>query len=182
MDFLNPLARRVKLAIRRVIVNLIDDSQQIQTVQLQGLADEVHDTVEHLHAYGFTSSPLPGAEGIGVAVGGSTSHTVLIVADDRRYRLKNLGAGQVAMYDNQGNYVWFKADGLVQINAMTKLNVVAPETEFSGDVTIDGALTVKQDINGQANVSDETGSMQTMREQYNPHTHDGGSPPDPEMT
>lgn len=121
------VAGRVRLAIARAVVNLVNDATKMQTVQVQLGADQVRDRVEHIQHYGFTSVPLPGAEGIGLAVGGSTDHLVVINVDDRRYRI-HLQAGEVALYDDQGQFVKLGRD-LVHVKANALLKLEAPAVQ-----------------------------------------------------
>jgi phage baseplate assembly protein V len=107
------LAGRVRLSIGRAMLGLVNDAAKLQAVQVTLRADEVRANAEHFQHYGFTSVPLPGAEGIGLAVGGSTDHMVVINIDDRRYRLKALAEGEVALYDDQGQKIHFTRDGIV---------------------------------------------------------------------
>lgn len=65
-----------------------------------------------------------------------------------------------------------------QVNMTVSGKVVASASEF--DLT--GNLVVTGSIFATENVSDSVGSMETMRTQYNPHTHGGGPTPEPQMT
>ena len=73
---------------------------------------EVMDLRERLQEYGFTSVPQVGAESVFVALGGSRSNTVVVAVEDRRYRLKGLSGGEVALYDDQDQVVHIKRNGL----------------------------------------------------------------------
>lgn len=96
-----PLARRIRLMAARAILTLIDDATKMQGLQVKLLDGEVCNNVDRVQNYGFTSVPLPGAEGIYLALGGSRDHGVVIVADDRRYRIKGLQGGEVAIYTDE---------------------------------------------------------------------------------
>lgn len=98
---LAPLARRIRLMAGRAVLTLIDDATKMQGVQVKLLDGEVCNNVDRLQQYGFTSVPLPGAEGVYLALGGSRDHGVVIVADDRRYRIKGLQGGEVAIYTDE---------------------------------------------------------------------------------
>jgi len=110
---LQRIANRVRLAIARAVLGAVNDAAKLQAVQVTLGADVVRDDAEHFQHYGFTSVPLPGAEGIGLAVGGSTDHLVVINIDDRRFRLKALPAGEVALYDDLGHKVHLTRNGIV---------------------------------------------------------------------
>jgi phage baseplate assembly protein V len=107
------LAGRVRLSIGRVVLGMVNDAAKLQAVQVTIRADEVRANAEHFQHYGYTSVPLPGAEGIGLAVGGSTDHLVVINIDDRRYRPKGLAEGEVMLYDDQGQKIYLTRNGIV---------------------------------------------------------------------
>lgn len=98
---LAPLARRIRLMTARAVLTLINDATKMQGVQVKLLDGEVCNNVDRMQQYGFTSVPLPGAEGVYLALGGSRDHGVVIVADDRRYRIKGLQGGEVAIYTDE---------------------------------------------------------------------------------
>lgn len=103
-----PLKRRVLLMVGRCVLKASYDDETLQLLQLTLLANEVRDKVERIQEYGFTSRPLAGAEGVCVFPGGDRSHGVVIATDDRRYRKNNLDEGDVALYSDLGDYLWFK--------------------------------------------------------------------------
>lgn len=116
-----PLARRVRLMVGRGVLSLVNDSLKLQEVQVGLLSGEDHDDVERFQEYGFTSHPHPGAETITVSVGGSRDHAVVIAIDDRRYRLKPLTEGEVALYDDQGQAIHLKRDKHIHVYGADRL-------------------------------------------------------------
>lgn len=184
---LAPIRQRIFLSIARAVVKAINDSTKLQSMQVALLADEVRDCVERFQQYGFTSVPLEGAEAVVIFPGGNRSHGLVINVDDRRYRLKALKGGEVALYTDEGDYI--------KLCRGNKIEIHTPKAEFSGDVEIkgntkmSGTLDVTKDIKGAAQISDEIGTMGSMRSTYNAHTHpengDGGgttSAPNQPMT
>jgi phage baseplate assembly protein V len=119
-----PLRLRVANMVARAVVQLVDDSVKVQLLQLGVLSEETREGVERVQNYGFTSVPLPGAEAVVVFVGGQRDHGLAVAVDDRRYRLKSLQAGEVAMYHKDGARVVLKADGSIEITAKSGSNVV----------------------------------------------------------
>ena len=156
---LQPIHRRIRNITARGVVSLSDASKLLQTLQLTVLKDEVLDGVEHFEPHGFTSRPKAGAEAILLCPGGNRSSAITIMVSDRRVRIKDLGEGEVAIYDDTGNTIVLKQNGSIQMNSPTAVDIVAP------DVTIDGNLSVTGDV------SDANGSMQEMRDIYNAHGH-----------
>lgn len=96
-----PLARRIRLMAARAVLTLIDDATRMQGVQVRLLDGEVCNAVPRMQQYGFTSVPHAGAEGVYLALAGSRDHGVVIVADDRRYRIRGLAGGEVAIYTDE---------------------------------------------------------------------------------
>jgi len=124
--------RRAMMAIGRGDISAVDDTKQAQELQLTLLDGETADQMERFQEYGFTSVPFPKAEAIMACVGGLRGHGVIIAVEDRRYRLTNLIAGEVALYDDQGQAVHLKRDGIyittsgkVVVNATGDVDVTA---------------------------------------------------------
>lgn len=132
------LESRVRGMISRAIVRLVDDARAAQELQLELLADESQDGVEQLHPYGFTAHPHPDAEAIVACVGGLRSHMIALVVGDRRYRLKGLVAGEVALHDDLGNVIKLRRTK-IEITGTTEVSVTAPIVKvFSNDLRLGG--------------------------------------------
>lgn len=186
---MRPLAQRLQLMIGRAVVLLVNDGLKLQGLQVSLLSDEMRDEVERFQEYGFTSHPHVGAEAVAACVAGSRDHVLVIAVDDRRYRLRNLAQGEVAIYTDEGDKVLLKRGGIVEVTASTKVRLVAPLVECTGDVTIDGTLQVDGNIDcsatitAAADVRDQAGSktMAGMRTAYNGHKHGTSPTPDVRM-
>ncbi|MBL4763526.1 MAG: phage baseplate assembly protein [Gammaproteobacteria bacterium] len=113
LKLLQPIQRKIQQVVSRGVVRLVDDALKMQGMQLTLMADETLDGVERFQNYGYTSVPLPGAEAITLSVNGHRSHSVVIVVDDKRYRLKGLAGGEVALYDDQGQKIHLKRDKIL---------------------------------------------------------------------
>lgn len=173
---LAPLARRVRLTARRAVVKLVYDDPKMQELQLAIMAGEIRDQVERWEDYGLTSHPHPGAEALVLALGGNTAHSVVVKVGDRRYRLTSLAAGEVALYDDQGQAIHLKRDKVIHIYgcdklqaniavetvitcplvravASTKVVLDAPLTECTGDLDVLGTVTVGGEAEVVGNVT-----------------------------
>jgi len=154
---LNPVRRKIRQLVTRGVVTLIDSSTLMQSLQVELLSGEVLDKVEHFEGYGFTAHPNDGAEVLAVSLNGRRAHTIVIAAADRRFRLKNLAKGEVALYTDEGDVIHFKRGNHividaaskvtvkapnVDITASTKVTVTAPECDFTGNVNITGEATI----------------------------------------
>jgi phage baseplate assembly protein V len=191
---LAPLRTRLANMVGRAVVSLADDSAKLQLLQLAVLDGETRSACERFQQYGLTSHPFPGAEAVVLFVGGRRDHGLVVAVDDRRYRKAGLEEGEVALYTDEGDYVLLSRGRVVEVKAGTKVRVNAPAAEFTGNVTIAGALEVAGAVTAKASLavagaataasvaatgaiaaggtlSDSAGSMATMRTKYNAHTH-----------
>lgn len=164
--------QRIALSIARAIIRIVDDSLPIQSVQIALLGDETRDRVERIQEYGFTSVPFPGCRSIAVFVGGDRSHGIVIACDDPQNRKRNMQAGEVAIYTDEGDYILLKRGRIIEVNTETllvkasqKVRIETPIVETTGDM-ID-------------RVNENSNTMRGMRNIYNTHMHpenDNGGP------
>lgn len=114
-EFLKPILDRVNHMIGRAVVTFINDSTQLQELEITLLANESWKNVERFQDYGFTSHPHPEAEAIALFPGGNREHGIVIRVDDRRYRIKALTQGEVAIFDDQGQSIQLKRAGITVV-------------------------------------------------------------------
>ncbi|QZI69525.1 phage baseplate assembly protein [Pseudomonas protegens] len=131
--------------LARGTVVLANSANKLQSLQMRLTAGEVNDDMEHFEPYGFTSNPLAGAEGIATFLGGDRSHAVVLVVADRRYRLKALAAGEVAIYTDEGDKIHFKRGRVIDIDTATLnirassgVNIDSPTLSMSGKIVSQG--------------------------------------------
>ncbi|WP_410098385.1 phage baseplate assembly protein V [Sutterella wadsworthensis] len=160
----------------RGVVSAADGAKKMRAVQVRLLADEVRDDLEHVEPYGFTSEPKDDEqpEAFALFFGGDRSHGIVFCVADRRFRLKNMKPGEVAIYDDLGQKVYLTRDGLVietpgTLTATVGGNLTA---EVAGDAalkassvkldtpatTLTGTLTVQGLITGQGGMAISGGS------------------------
>lgn len=124
---LRGLERAVNNMLARIVMTGLDTAKKCQMMQVEVMPGEPKDDVEHLESYGFTSAPLPGAEGFAVFPDGDRSHGVVLVVADRRYRVKGLKGGEVCLYTDEGDTLTFKRENTVELK--TKIfNVLAEDS------------------------------------------------------
>jgi phage baseplate assembly protein V len=170
------LMGRVRGMIARAVLNLVNDATKLQALQVTLLADQVPDDVEHFQHYGFTSVAHAGAEGIALAIGGSTGNTVVINVDDRRYRLKALPNGEVALYDDLGHKVHLTRAGIVIDGAGHPVKMVNL-TKLRVEADIESTGQIKDLCDGAA-----SRTMAQMRTSYTGHTHTSNAVGSPTST
>jgi phage baseplate assembly protein V len=164
------LKRKIHGMAARCVLTLVSDGLKMQAVQINLLADETADDVERFQNYGLTSVPLPGAEGVCLFLAGAREHGVVIAMDDRRYRLKGLKGGEVALYTDEGDSLIFKRGKILEattstfnLNATTAVNIASPVVNIaalSGVNIQTPALTLTNTSGGAATAS-FTGTLAT---------------------
>ena len=168
--------------IARAVITTVDSVKKCQSVGLKMLAGDQKQHVEHLEPYGFTSAPKDGAEGVALFPSGDRSHCVVVVVADRRYRMKGLQRGEVALYDDLGQSVVLTRTGIV-VNGAGKPIIFknASKARFEMPIESTGDITDNCDSGGI--------TMSQMRVTYNGHSHnengDGGGvtdAPDQQMS
>ena len=156
------LVQRIRMVAARGVVGRVDDGKKMQALQLALLADEAQDGVERFQQYGFTGVPLAGAEALVVFLGGNRDHGIVLAVDDRRYRIKGLEDGEVALYthEDQGDdkhRVILRKDRKVEVHgAQILINADAGEGGGDGVVRIEadgveihGRKYVQTDVHGK---------------------------------
>lgn len=154
----DPMKRRISLMVGRAVLSAAaDDSKTLQILQVDALSDETLSDLERFQNYGFTSVPLEGAEAVVVFPQGNRDHGLVIAVDDRRYRLKGMLPGDVAMYSKTpGRFIKIREiDGKLTIETDGEMHLHAPKIEL-------GLLAAEAIIKGE-----------TFQELFNAHTHIG---------
>lgn len=125
------LFRRVMMTIGRGRVTWSNDDGPIQKLQatLMGGGDEIRDNLPRMAEYGFTSNPPVGTDTLVVFIGGDRSNGAVIGTNNQAARKKGLVVGEVAMYDDQGQCVHIKRDG-IYITTTKKVRVDGADIQF----------------------------------------------------
>lgn len=141
------LHARIASMIERGTIDEIDDARLMQSVGLSLKSGYRPRQVEHWHPYGMTFHPHAGAEVIALMLGGNPDHIIAIPGADRRYRMKGLAGGELAIHDDQGQFVHFKRGGLA-IESSKPVSV-----KSGAGITLEGPLTFKGDITHEGNMT-----------------------------
>lgn len=132
---LRRLEHQVTGAIAKAVLGSVVSDGGTTTASATLRAGDDDDEVEVCEAYGFTSAPLAGAEGVGLTVGGDNSLRLLVCVGDRRHRPTDLAAGEVAVYRNAaGHRFILKADGSTEITTPVAGQTIV--LKANGDVVI----------------------------------------------
>ncbi|MDD2109302.1 phage baseplate assembly protein V [Pseudomonas asiatica] len=136
-DMLRDLGSRVMMMFSRGVLRSVNDAGPRQQVQVELLKNELRDGLEHMQNYGFTSHPRGGDCAVAFT-GGNREQGIVLLIDDRRYRIPLL-AGEVAIYDDLGNKVELLRE-MVKITAVQHVEVAAPTIKLVGDLEVVGNI------------------------------------------
>jgi phage baseplate assembly protein V len=128
--------------VSRGVLALVNDALKLQSVQVTLLNGEVKD-LERFQNYGFSSSPLPGAEAIAVFVGGNRDHGIVLAIDDRDNRFKGLQPGDSVQYDNRGQSIHLTSAGIVITGAGFPITINdASHVQVNGGDVLAGSISL----------------------------------------
>jgi len=138
----NHLWRRLQLLFGHGVAALVGH----QKVQARVLDGEVLPNITRVEPYGFSYRPKPGAQTYLLFPGGDRSYGVAIIIGDKQYNMQ-LEEGEVALHDDEGNYVHIKRGGIIEARASTKVIADTPLFETTQNALIGGNLTVVGGMN-----------------------------------
>lgn len=165
---------KINLMLGRGIVSKVSDVGAIQLIRGKLMDGEDYDQMERVQQYGFTSVPKAGAEFLSTFIGGNRDHSVIVAVDDRRYRLRGLKDGEMAIYDDQGQKVHLTRTGIVidgggkpiTIQNAPEVDINTPLVKMAGDLKVTGSISADGDVSDHGNKK-----MSSMRAVYNNHDH-----------
>jgi len=171
---LEPLIKRVRLLVGRGIVSLINDQTRIQEIQVKLMANEVRADIQHFQPYGLTSHPKPGAEAVVLFHSGNRDHGLCVVVDDRRYRLKGLARGEVALYTDEGDSVIMRRNHKIDIQTGT-VSITADAVNVSKNMTVENDMTVNNDMEVKKNMAVINGNLTVGGDIYDQYDSSPGA-------
>lgn len=143
--FTAPLARRIKMLVQRSVLTRVKYDSKVRLLQVKLPGGQELADIEHLEQFGFTSHAPAGAECLVLAFGGNGSHSVGLQVGDRRYRMV-IEEGDVAIYNQNEDYLHLKNDGTATLKSSTKVIVDSPAVEMTGTLKVAGATTLENTL------------------------------------
>lgn len=138
LKIIAPLQRKIMLMVGRAVLTTIKDSDGYQKLQISLLNGDIAGNVDRMQNYGFTSVPKAGADAILVSIGGSHDNGIVIACDDKRYRLKGLASGEVAIYTDEGDKIHLKRGNNIEIT--TQILKVNGKLTVTGNIESFGEI------------------------------------------
>ena len=170
IDTFEKLARRFRLMIARSVVNLISDAGEIQLVQVNSLAGETRDEVEHLQTYGHTSHAPSGAQAVVLFPDGDRTRGIALVVGHKSFR-PVLAKGESALYDDQGQTITIHRDH-IEIKTTKPVVIDSPETTITGDLQVAGSIATEGTINAVGEISSDD-DVKAATVSLKTHVHPG---------
>ncbi len=157
---INRAIGRVRQAFRAVLSST-KSTTGVQLSTGEALAGEQLRDNELFQHYGFTSNPLPGTEAVVVPMGGKTSHGIIVATEHSSYRLKELAAGEVAIYTDEGSKIVLKRGRIIEVECdIFKINCKSYEVNASASsqfntplLTTSQRLLAEGSIQGNAGIN-----------------------------
>ena len=101
----------------RTELGTLDDTGDIQSVQVTGYAGEEMDKVMRVQPHGFASNPPAGSHGITIPLRGERILGAVLGLEHQGARQKNLPTGTAVLYDDQGNCIRAYGKDGIQVEA-----------------------------------------------------------------
>lgn len=142
MKILNSLLRMIRLLVDRGVQTHDAYKDGLHILQSRMSSEAGVLDHEHIEPFGFASRTPSGSEHIVISLGGTRSQSIVIMAHNRRYKFE-LEVGEVAIYNQFGDFVHLTDEGEAHIKASTRVHAETPLFECSADCLIQGNLQVK---------------------------------------
>lgn len=145
-----PIITRIRRVCLGAIIRRVDDGGDLQRMQVESIGHSVYDNVEKFEQFGFTSNPPLGLDAIIVERCGKH---IIVAIGDRKYRIKNLGSGDTAIYDAHNQTIILNKNGIAvtdtQNNKVVMNSSGINTTDTNGNnVKMNSAGINLTDING----------------------------------
>ncbi|WP_417423624.1 phage baseplate assembly protein domain-containing protein [Hoeflea sp.] len=126
------VADKVRGMVRRATIRNVKDDGQTQTASVE-VADGVwRDDIEIMHPYGMAANPPEdGALVLLLAVAGDEGDLVALPAGNPSRRMGKLNPGDSGLYNEAGDKVIVRRDGVIEIAAGASVQVVVGGVSFT---------------------------------------------------
>lgn len=178
--------RRLLTSVRmpfRMVIARTSTGKGVKKVNGEGLADEAIKDAELFQHYGFQSVPPGGTMGVAVALGGATSHAMIVATEHAAVGI-NLDTGEVSVVHQEGHFIHLKNGRIIQMECDdyvlrcktwrveasegatmdTPLLYVTDQAQIDGLVTGKGGLALSNNKGGGGAVASIEGTMKVSED------------------
>lgn len=120
-----------------------------ERIQASVLDEEPLPNIKRVEPYGFSYRPKPGCQTYLVFPSGDRANGIALIVGDKRYQM-TLEGGEVALHDDEENWVYIKRGGVIEAKAATKVVADTPLVEATGNMIVRGTLTAEGGYYGTA--------------------------------
>lgn len=110
-----------------------------------------------LNQYGFSSCPLAGSHAISLAVQGDNTQNVIIGTHDNRWLPRTLQAGEVSLYDYQGQSINLQQNQVINVTSQKTVTFnIGSDTQVTitdGSILITGDVEIQKDLKVDGNIT-----------------------------
>jgi phage gp45-like len=128
------------MAVMPMKITATDDTGPVHRVQVRGFPNETIDAMPVLQIYGLASHAMAGTDVMAMFASGDRSNGVIVATGNQQYRLRNLAAGEVALYTDEGDKVVLSRGRIVAVTCGTKVHIDCPLVEMTGDLHVTGEV------------------------------------------
>ena len=159
MEALQNLKNRIMTMIGRCILAATKDDGDFQIVQLKGFGDVSLDGVKRYQNYGLATNVPPGAKGIKAAIGSNHEDLAVLILDHPEFRVKNLKNGEVVLFDKNGQQIFFKENGTIEVKGNEKVSITTKELLQTLEKLTVAASTSISMTTGTLSISNDTAEL-----------------------
>lgn len=98
----------------RMVIGRTSTGKGVKKVTGEGLSDEPVKDAELFQHYGFQSVPPSGTMGVAVALGGATSHAMIVATEHAAVGI-DLATGEVSVVHQEGHFIHLKNGRMIEV-------------------------------------------------------------------
>ncbi len=126
------LSNRQQNSLARATLAATNDDEGSQKHQVNLMADETKDNIEHFQPFGLSSFAPEGTELAVMFMGGNRDHGISLGTDSKKHRPKGGKSGETVLYNANGDVVHLQ-NATCLIKHASKVVIEAPEVEVKAD-------------------------------------------------
>lgn len=181
----------------RMVIGRTTTGKGVKKVSGEALVGEPVRDAELFQHYGFNSVPPAGTMGVAVALGGATSHSMIVATEHAAVGI-DLDTGEVAVVQREGHFIHLKNGRIIEAECDdyilrcktwrveatdgatmdTPVITMTEQAQVNGRVTGKGGLALSNENGGAGDVAVITGTLRTTEDVVAKdisligHTHD----------
>ena len=186
MSILDETVGDLRAGVMRGLVLAVDDTGQMQRVDVQTHDGAVRAGIEVYQPFGSSAAPIAvGSVALLLAVGADVGDLVALPLLTPAGRFGGLAPGECVVYGADGSRVAIRQGGTIEVLAGETVLISAPGVTIQAPngCTVVGDLSVQGSITATGDVTDRTRSMAADRAIFDQHTHPPqvSDPPSPQQ-